>query len=358
MPVTVKQTLTGPQFASITDFTQLFLRFTANLGGNRAQAVGVGAAAAIATGLFLAQTAAVGTGASAFLGLGKTNSIGAAVGTGAAAATAASTYLGAGDALSGAYLWGGLRAYTAAGIGANAIILRRDGDNATASFVTIAGGGLDTASIATFLAGGSPPSSNLYCTQLYDQTGNGHHPAQATAANQPLYSSTSGPGGKPGLTFNLGQWLIAPVSVTATCSYSFVAKTNPDGVHDLGLGGDALNISAGIILQRGVSVSQPNTIALYAGNAFATVFSVTDNTWQAFNAVNNTSTGNGTMEANGVQATSAVNFGSAPIMTSFYVGQDGSRYWRGLICETAIWLGGTTTTIDTVNGNQRTYWAF
>ena len=30
MPTTVKQTLTGPQFASITDFTDLWLEFKAN----------------------------------------------------------------------------------------------------------------------------------------------------------------------------------------------------------------------------------------------------------------------------------------------------------------------------------------
>jgi hypothetical protein len=47
MPTTIKQTLTGPQFASITDFTQLFLRFKATLGGNTGQATGTGATAAV-----------------------------------------------------------------------------------------------------------------------------------------------------------------------------------------------------------------------------------------------------------------------------------------------------------------------
>jgi hypothetical protein len=90
MPTTVKQTLTGPQFAAITDFTDLWLEFKAT------------------------------------------------------------TYLGPGDIVSGATRWCGLRAYMLSTVGANAVRLRRDSDQVEQDFVTVTGGGLDLASITTF----------------------------------------------------------------------------------------------------------------------------------------------------------------------------------------------------------------
>lgn len=342
-PTTVTQVLTGPQFAAITDFTDLHLEFSANMPVAAVTNPGVGASA--------------GLGVCGFLGTGLVSVVWAASGVGAAAAVSPATYVGAGDALSGWYLWSGLRAYTAAGIGANAITLRRDGDNATADFVTVSGGGLDTASIATFLAGGSPPSSTLYCTKLFDQTGNGRHPAQTTAANQPVYSSTSGPGGKPGLAFDLSKYMqVGSLSQAVTLSMSFVCQTNPDGTHDFGLGGNSPG-AGGILLQRGVSVSLPNTLELYDGNAFARATNATDNTWLAVNALVQ-SGGGGYIEVNGTQFNSTVNFGADTAMTTFYIGFDGSRLWRGIICEAGVAPGGTTTTIDTVNSNQRSYWGF
>jgi hypothetical protein len=266
---------------------------------------------------------------------------------------AAAAYVGPGDAVSGAYLWGGLRAYTAASIGSNAIRLHA-ADATEADFVTVSGGGLDLTSINSFI------STHGACTvaKIYDQTGNGRDLVQATVANQATYSSTSGPSSKPGMTCNLSvaYATASAISLIPPMSMSFVAQTNPDGVHDLGLGGMQANFG-GFVLQRGVSVSLPNTLELYDGNGFARV-AATDNTWLAVNTWTTNSSQNGTIEVNGTQVTAFVNFGTDSTSTTFSLGNDGTRYWRGLICEAGVWPGGSTTTIDTVNGNQRTYWGF
>jgi hypothetical protein len=122
MPTTVTQTLTGTQFAAITDFTDLWLEFKAN----RRSAI----------------------------------------------------YAGPGDVVSGATRWVGLRAYMLSTVGTNAVRLRRDSDNSEQDFVTVLGGGLDLASISTF--GGS---ANLFVTKFYDQAGT-NHLVQTTAAQQ------------------------------------------------------------------------------------------------------------------------------------------------------------------------------
>src|SRR4051812_39897639 len=96
---------------------------------------------------------------------------------------ATATYTGPGDIASGAAAWWGLRAYSTASIGSNAIRLREDGGNTEQDFTTIAGGGLNLAAISAFKGG-----ANLFVTKLYDQTGNGRDQIQATAGEQPPFT--------------------------------------------------------------------------------------------------------------------------------------------------------------------------
>src|SRR4051812_24758284 len=82
------------------------------------------------------------------------------------------SYVGPGDIVAGATGWWGLRAYTAASIGANAVRLREDSAfQSEQDFATIAGGGLDLAAIAAFKALHS--ATNLFVTKLYDQSAGG-----------------------------------------------------------------------------------------------------------------------------------------------------------------------------------------
>src|SRR5262249_41826774 len=110
------------------------------------------------------------------------------------------SYLGAGDVVSGATAWWGLRAYSAATIGTSAIRLRRDSDNAEQDFASVGGGNLDISSITSFQGG-----ANVFVRQLYDQNGNANDWGPETAANQPGFSLTAIGGSKPGMTLALAS---------------------------------------------------------------------------------------------------------------------------------------------------------
>jgi hypothetical protein len=92
-------------------------------------------------------------------------------------------YSGPGDIVSGAISWFGLRAYSFATVGSNAIRLRRASDNAESNFVTTFPTGIiDIPSITTFLT-----STSGFVSKWYDQSGNGNDLVQATAASQPSF---------------------------------------------------------------------------------------------------------------------------------------------------------------------------
>src|SRR5215475_9326831 len=92
------------------------------------------------------------------------------------------TYVGPGDIVSGARAWWGLRAFSNATAGTNAIRLRRSSDSAELDFATLTNGSLDEAGITTWAGGAS-----LFLIKLFDQTGNGQDVTQATTTRQPPF---------------------------------------------------------------------------------------------------------------------------------------------------------------------------
>lgn len=88
----------------------------------------------------------------------------------------AAAYVGPGDIKSGASAYWGFRAYNTAAIGSNVCDIKRASDSTTQTFVSLAGGAVDTASIATFLN-----ATTGKVTKFYDQTGNGHHATNASS---------------------------------------------------------------------------------------------------------------------------------------------------------------------------------
>ncbi len=66
-----------------------------------------------------------------------------------------------------------------------ALQVRRSSDNATQDIAFLSGGGLDTASMLSFCGGG-----NGFVSIFYDQSGNGKHLTQSTAAMQPQIVSS------------------------------------------------------------------------------------------------------------------------------------------------------------------------
>jgi hypothetical protein len=140
---------------------------------------------------------------------------------GSGTVTGAVLYTGPGDIVSGATAWWGLRAYSSAVRGTNAVRLRRSSDNVEQDFATLPAGGLDTAAIATFASG-----SSLYVVTLYDQTGNGYTASQSTVGNQPLFSTATL---VPSIYFDrtVPHYLTMASALPASLPRSLVAVVNP-----------------------------------------------------------------------------------------------------------------------------------
>jgi hypothetical protein len=267
-----------------------------------------------------------------------------------------SAYAGPGDVLTGATTWWGLRAYSLAVTGNNAINLRRDSDNASKDFVTLVTGDLDTGSISSWAAG-----ANLFVTKLYDQTGNGNDIANTTAAQQPGFSLTLGPGGKAAMTFaqassqNLGAALFnqtTPLILSAVGYPVDVASASRPWLGGANANGPLFYIRTPVAL---------GAQGMYDANTFTNIVT-TDSAWHALNGLQNHD-GTGTFEIDGVQASGTPGFNPAAgyvVSNGFYIGTDGggSSFFNGRLCETGVWPNGTTANLDTLNSNQRSYWGF
>jgi hypothetical protein len=134
-------------------------------------------------------------------------------------------YTGPGDlaGLSGAYSWWGFRAYNNAYIsGVKHLVDIADASNANPTTIDCdATGAFDIAAYNTWATAHSVSAGTALVRQLYDQTGNGRHLAQSTAANMP----TLNPAGVTSMSvnnsfggrylFNGGITLAQPFSTSA-----------------------------------------------------------------------------------------------------------------------------------------------
>ena len=260
-------------------------------------------------------------------------------------------YFGPGDVVSGATAWVGLRAYSLAAIGSNAIRLRRDSDNTEQDFVTLSTGALDLASIETFRG-----TSVLYCKTLYDQTGNGFHATQTTASQQPIFLA-SGLNGQPALIGDgarntlFGNSTVSPIpqpyTINAVClfqAFSLVGGGTPFGGANFngGMGHDAA--AKAISIQAGGSLNQN---ARPAG------------VWYAINGVLNGASS--VLAVNGTETTG--NAGSndfAGGSAGYNVMDWSSTQWQqGHWCESGVWpLGFSAGQRSAMNSNQTGFWNF
>lgn len=141
--------------------------------------------------------------------------------------TPAVDYEGPGDIVSGWEAWVGLRAFSNATIGQNAVRIVRASDSAEQDFITLADGSVDAASIATFLA-----ATSGKIVTLYDQTGNGRDVTQATDSERPAYNAT-GTGSLPALVYSGAQRLRA-TSFTVNQPYTTSVFFNADSTTNRG----------------------------------------------------------------------------------------------------------------------------
>jgi hypothetical protein len=137
--------------------------------------------------------------------------------------SAVAVYQGPGDVVAGATQWWGLRAYSNATIGNNAVRLRRSSDNAESDFVTVDDGGLDLEAITTFKG-----AANLFVVKLYDQTGGGFDASESTASAQPAFT-LSGLGSLPIMSIGNSQDLQITPQFAQTRPFTLVAVAERTG---------------------------------------------------------------------------------------------------------------------------------
>ena len=152
----------------------------------------------------------------------------------------------------------------------DAIVVRRDSDNATAN-IGFVGGELNTTYLNEFCNG-----ANGFVTTWFDQSSNGNDATQTTAANQPkIYDSISGiieVNGKPSIYFDgTGDSFVSSNLVgEARLDTYFVAKPNNDNFYIYPNGGN----SYGYIVIGGSTITNLTnnygTPSLYANSQLFT----------------------------------------------------------------------------------------
>jgi hypothetical protein len=264
-------------------------------------------------------------------------------------APAAVPYVGPGDIVSGAYAWWGFRAYSLASIGGNAVRLRRTGDNAEQDFVTIAGGGLDLAAIATFKG-----AADLFVRTLYDQTGNGYDLVQATNGNQPAFT-LSGIGSLPVFTFDgTDDFFVSASSIAgspgATASAFFYAQASASG---------GLFVITDNTNYQYLTYTDPDA-AIYAGGSISATASA--GSWHAVQGVFGTSTSNSDMNVDGTAHTGNIYSGSPTSVTAtVQVGRlpNDTQKFEGAMTEIGYWQSAFSSgQSSSMSSNQHSYWGF
>lgn len=255
-------------------------------------------------------------------------------------------YTGAGDIVTGAIAWWGLRAYSSAARGSNCCRIRRLSDNAEQDFVTLATGAVDRASISAFLA-----STTGAFVAFYDQSGGARDMTQATSANQAAVN-LSGIGSlvTADFTSSSGHRYGAPAFTQAQpFSYVAAAKSTNTGVQQ------SLLTHSGGSNQLGYRNSADNQVFLYAGSVLSATAS--DGTFHTLCCVFN-----GASSAVNVDGSSTSGGGGSDAASSVFwqLGQaGGSQHFNGQWTETGSWgsaLSGTQMTdLDT---NISAFWGY
>lgn len=281
--------------------------------------------------------------------------------------TGTSQYTGPGDIASGATGYWGLRSYTAAYAAGNgkAVNIRRISDSTATDITVLANGSLDVATAATFCA-----ATTCFVTKAYDQTGNGHDMAQATAAQQPQllfnclatqpcmyfspidpfasdFSSEFGPTGS-GPSW-LETTLSAPLAQPFTVS-SEAERVSTTTENDI-LGG----FGAGNGVTLGFNASA-NTVFQYAGSALVTA-TATDAAPHALQFVVNGASSSLSVDGT---ITGSLAPGANALQVRVSIGADafdGSNYLQGYVGEVGLWPSALSTGVQgTLSTNQAAFW--
>lgn len=265
------------------------------------------------------------------------------------------TYTGPGDIVSGATVWVGLRAYSAAKAAAlaNAVQLTRASDSTTLNVTVLANGALNTSAAQAFCA-----ATTCGVTTWYDQSGNGNNMVQvASLAPQIVFTGCSS-GSDPCVTFNgTSQYTSATVPAGGQPqTYSIVYETAA--------------VANSVMVSEYYTGNQPNltrpatanVVDMYAG-AHVTA-AATDAAWHAVQAVYNGASS--ILNVDGTGATvnpGAGQAGQGCVELGTNLGGAGQCntasgvYFQGSMAEFGKWPSGFSTANNTaVCHNQYQYW--
>lgn len=260
----------------------------------------------------------------------------------------AAPYVGPGDVVSGAAAWWGLRAYSSAAIGTNAVRLRESGGNTEQDFATIAGGGLNIAAIATFKG-----SNSLFIVKLYDQVGTNHF-VQATAANQPGFT-LSGLGSLPIISFaGASPTFLGAPAITVSMPYSFglIAKRSSNFTTQQNVF-QATGPATAIFFPTSV-----DSVSFFRCGGAQTV-AATDNVFHTI-LVNVLGAGNdfAQVDSSNTTAASSGDLPWNPADLVFGTGTGSTFPTYGAALEAGVWAFDVAASAAALNTNQHGYWGF
>lgn len=261
----------------------------------------------------------------------------------------APAYVGPGDVVGSANFFWGLRAYNAASIGNNIVDIIRASDSATQTFVSVAGGGVDIASITTFLA-----ATTGKVTRLYDQIGT-NHLVQATDAARPTFTLNGG-NNLPCVTFAGAQKLtgVANLSAIQETTQSAVARRTGDFSANSAIFGSA-------DFDTVIFFAGANELKIYA-NGTDLPATAADNAWHAINGIFTDAGTSSSVTIDGATTSGTIGndaFGQST--TAPQMGQaTGANFpLTGGVREVIVYTGNKTgTQVTNLDSNQRTYWGF
>lgn len=270
------------------------------------------------------------------------------------AAVTPSTYLGPGDVVSGAVSWYGLRAYSRATIGSNAIRLRRTSDNSEQDFATTgnSNGGVSIAAINTFAGG----STNLYVVTLYDQISS-NNVTQSVSSNQLLFYSTGFSATLPAIlgTSN-AEWITRANSI---------GQSQPLTISSVEKRTGNFTTQSDVLSWNGIETTfagTSNTVGMARAGGATVTAAASDTSWHAVNSIFSTAADGG-IDVDGTRTTGSV-VSTAGIVSGgdliIAAGDTvGNNPLVGYFSEVGMWpTGFSTSQGSSMSANQHNYWGF
>jgi hypothetical protein len=260
-------------------------------------------------------------------------------------------YQGPGDVVSGATAWWGLRAYSNATAGTNAIDVAGVNTSTTFTFVTKAADGtleLSAGGAAAFITANSG-ANNMLISKLYDQTGNGHHATAAGAQRVPFV--LSGIGSLSVMTFNSSTQQLNVTGFNLAQPFSMVSAAKPTSVAALqSLMDDSSSVFL-LINTTPVLRMDDNSITLL-GSA------VSSGTWFVMQGVYSGASSVATV--NSTDTTGTVGTVGLSNGNTLTIGNDGFNLaFTGSMGENGIWpIGFSSGQRSSIASNIRTFWGF